>query len=100
MVKGAPEVVLARSVSDPAELERLRTVAERWAGEGVRVLAVASRAVDPDERDEDVLETGLRPLGLVGLTDPLRATAAASVRAARGLGLEVRPQEPVREISR
>ena len=90
VVKGAPEVVLGRSVADPAELERLRTVAERWAATGVRVLAVASRAVDPGERDENVLETGLRPLGLVGLTDPLRATAAASIRAARGLGLEVR----------
>ncbi len=90
VVKGAPEVVLARSVADSAELERLRTVAERWAAEGVRVLAVASRTVDPDERDENVLETGLRPLGLVGLTDPLRASAAASIRSARELGLEVR----------
>jgi len=90
VVKGAPEVVLARCVADPAELERLQTVAERWAAEGVRVLAVASRRVDPAETSEETLESSLQPLGLVGLTDPLRPMAAASVRAARELGLGVK----------
>ena len=90
VVKGAPEVVLARCFADPAELERLRALAERWAAQGVRVLAVASRSVDPGETSEDVLESNLQPLGLVGLTDPLRPTAASSLRAARELGLEVR----------
>ncbi len=90
VVKGAPEVVLARSLAEQEELVRLREVAEGWAAEGVRVLAVASRAVARDERDEAVLEEGLRPLGLVGLTDPLRPTALASIREARELGLEVR----------
>ena len=32
----------------------------------------------------------LQPLGLVGLTDPLRPMAAASVQAARALGLDVK----------
>lgn len=90
VVKGAPEVVLARCFADPAELERLHTVAERWAAEGVRVLAVASRSVDPAETSEEALESNLQPLGLVGLTDPLRPTAASSLRAARELGLEVK----------
>ena len=90
VVKGAPEVVLARCFADPAELERLRTVAEEWAAAGVRVLAVASRSVDPAETSEEVLESNLQPLGLVGLTDPLRPTAASSLRAARELGLEVK----------
>ena len=90
VVKGAPEVVLARCVADPAELERLQTVAERWAAEGIRVLAVASRSVDPAETSEETLESSLHPLGLVGLTDPLRPMAAASVRAARELGLGVK----------
>jgi len=90
VVKGAPEVVLARCNADEAELERLHTVAERWASEGVRVLAVASRGVDPAETSEEALESNLQPLGLVGLTDPLRPMAASSVRAARELGLEVK----------
>ena len=90
VVKGAPEVVLARCVVDPTELERLHAVAERWAAAGVRVLAVASRVVDPDETSEEALELDLQPLGLVGLTDPLRPMAASSVRAAHELGLEVK----------
>ena len=90
VVKGAPEVVLARCCGDPAELERLHALAERWAADGVRVLAVASRSVDPTETGADALETNLEPLGLVGLADPLRPTAAASLRAAHELGLEVR----------
>ncbi len=89
IVKGAPEVVLGRCDADPGELDRLRRLAERWAAEGTRVLAVASRPVDSAD-DDEALETGLRPLGLVGLTDPLRPSAAESIRAARELGLEVR----------
>ena len=83
VVKGATEVVLARCLAPAAELERLQAVAERWAAEGVRVLAVASRSVDPAETSEETLESSLEPLGLVGLTDPLRPMAAASIRAAR-----------------
>ena len=90
VVKGAPEVVLARCLAAEGELDRLGAIAERWAAEGVRVLAVASRDVDPAETREETLESNLQPRGLVGLTDPLRSTAAASVRAARELGLEVK----------
>ena len=90
VVKGAPEVVLARCAAHPAELERLGAVAEQWAAEGIRVLAVASKSVDPSETSEEELESSLQPLGLVGLTDPLRPTAASSLRAARELGLEVK----------
>lgn len=90
VVKGAPEVVLGRCFADPAELGRLRVIAEEWAAAGVRVLAVATRSVDPAETSEEELESNLQPLGLVGLSDPLRPTAASSLRAARELGLEVK----------
>ena len=90
VVKGAPEVVLTRCLADKAELDRLRAVAEQWAAEGVRVLAIASRDVDLTETGEETLESNLQPLGLVGLTDPLRPMAAASVKAARELGLDVK----------
>lgn len=88
VVKGAPEVVLARCADDVAERDRLGEVAEQWAADGVRVLAVARRRVDAG--DEDWLEEGLSPVGLVGLADPLRPTAAASVASARAMGLEVK----------
>jgi Ca2+-transporting ATPase len=90
VVKGAPEIVLDRCSDHPTEVLRLREVAERWAAEGVRVLAVASRSVDRAETSQEELESHLQPVGLVGLTDPLRPTAASSIRAARELGLDVK----------
>ncbi|HEU5363241.1 MAG TPA: cation-transporting P-type ATPase [Gaiellaceae bacterium] len=84
-VKGAPEVLLARARDEGAQLERL---AEQWAGEGLRVLAVADRAL-PDDLDDDELERDLRLVGLVGLHDPLRETARAAVAQARDAGLRV-----------
>ena len=70
VVKGAPEVVFARCLAEQGELDRLQAVAEQWAAEGVRVLAVASRDVGLAETREEILEWELQPLGLVGLTDP------------------------------
>jgi Ca2+-transporting ATPase len=84
-VKGAPEVVLARARDEGAQLAQ---VAEEWAAGGLRVLAVAERAV-PDGVDDDDLERDLRPVGLVGLHDPLRETARAAVAQARDAGLRV-----------
>jgi len=88
VVKGAPEVVLGLGDDSAPERERLERVATDWAAQGLRVLALAERAVD-DESASD-LEAGARPLGIVGLADPLRPEAVESVRAARAEGLEVR----------
>jgi Ca2+-transporting ATPase len=87
VVKGAPEVVLRLTESAASESERLERLAAGWADDGLRVLAIAGRDVD-DEADD--LEEDARPVGIVGLADPLRAEAAASVLAARDEGLEVR----------
>ncbi len=88
VVKGAPEVVLDRCRPDDPERARLAVLAESWAADGIRVLAVARKVVG--RPDEDGLERDLEPVGLVGLADPLRETAAASVAAARALGLDVK----------
>ena len=89
VVKGAPEVVLARCGADPAEAARLAALAETWAAAGLRVLAVAERPLLAADGAEEELERGLEPLGLVALADPLRADAAASIAEARALGLRV-----------
>ena len=88
VVKGAPEVVLGLDDDSGPERDRLMRIAAEWADEGFRVLALAERDVeDPATPD---LEVGARPLGIVGLADPLRPEAADSVRAARAEGLDVR----------
>jgi Ca2+-transporting ATPase len=82
--KGAPEIVAALSAAAPDELLE---AAEAWAAEGLRVLAVASRVVP--SLDEEI-ECELRPLGVIALHDPLRATAASAVDDARAAGIRVR----------
>ena len=57
----------------------LELQADEWSQEGVRVLLVAER--DAIAAGDDP-ERGLQPLGLVGLADPARASAAPAVEAA------------------
>ena len=86
VVKGAPEVVL-RLGENGTDAARLEDLAAAWAGDGLRVLALAEgEQADPDGD----LEDGVHALGILGLADPLRPEAAESVRAAREAGLEVR----------
>jgi len=73
-----------------AERARLERVATEWADDGLRVLALAARELAGEEDAGAELEEGARPLGLVGLADPLRPGAAAAVQAARDEGLAVR----------
>jgi Ca2+-transporting ATPase len=91
VAKGAPEVVAGRS-ADGERLDALESRAEEWAREGLRVLAVADRRLQPTEIDleDGELDWDLRPLGLVALRDPLRPSAAASVRAGLDAKIDVR----------
>jgi calcium-translocating P-type ATPase len=100
--KGAPEEVLARStviggaddhvVLTPAHREEVLSALERYAEQGLRVLAVARRrlpdgAVPPERREE--AEDDLCLLGLVALFDPPRAEVAEAVRLCHAAGIRV-----------
>ncbi|WP_328353733.1 cation-translocating P-type ATPase [Streptomyces sp. NBC_00445] len=103
-VKGAPEVVLARcdfvrrgETTEPfVERQRAGIEAEidRLARRGLRVLAVAERlapAQAPGATPEldDASVDGLCLLGLLGLADPVRATAAESVDRLSRAGVRI-----------
>jgi Ca2+-transporting ATPase len=96
-VKGAPEVVLARSnrmLTDrgvaPIDEDRRRDLeaeAEQMARDGLRALAFAFRPVD-DRPDNPIdVESDLVYLGLVGLSDELRPEVPASVEGAAQAGV-------------
>jgi cation-transporting ATPase I len=98
-VKGAPEVVLARSSSfqdgdGPVRMSatrrrRLMAEARRLARRGLRVLAVAERAVPAGTvLDEDLVDK-VNYLGFLAYSDPVRATAAAAVRNLRRAGVDI-----------
>jgi Ca2+-transporting ATPase len=87
-VKGALGVIAARTHPDDAQLAAsAEDAGSRLADEGYRVLAIAERfsTTVPDDLEE--LETHLRLVGLVGIADPPRAQAAASIAACRDAGI-------------
>lgn len=97
-VKGAVERILpmCSSMAAPAGERPLDAIgvergAEQLAACGFRVLAIARGLVvlAPGQRFGPGALRGLVLLGLVGMIDPLRPDAAASVRACRDAGIEV-----------
>ena len=57
--------------------------------QGLRVLAVAERTLQPGVRLDDRVDSSLTCVGIVALQDPLRPAAAEAVRAAHGAGIAV-----------
>ncbi len=104
-VKGAPDQLLARAATvfdadtGPALANgefRDRYLAEnrRLGEQGLRVMATARKDFDPAAFDPGAdllsLVTGLELLALVGIVDPPRPTAKASIATARKAGVKVR----------
>jgi Ca2+-transporting ATPase len=104
-VKGAPDQLLARAAAvvdadagpAPADGEfRRRYLAEnrRLGEQGLRVMATARKDFDPASFDPGAdligLVTGLELLALVGIVDPPRPAASASIATAKKAGIRVR----------
>ena len=106
-VKGAPESMLERcdTLATPDGGTRPLTAADRdqvaalladLAADGLRVLAVADRALPAlpttgsDHREwREGVENGLRLLGVVALADPPRASVADAVTACHRAGIRI-----------
>jgi P-type Ca2+ transporter type 2C len=106
LVKGAPDVVLARCDKSGGPLsgsqvpidearDGIEEANARMGEKGLRVLAFAVRLVDDAELaamgdDPMSLTQGLSFVGLVGIIDPLRTEAKSAVEIALGAGIDVR----------
>jgi P-type Ca2+ transporter type 2C len=105
LVKGGPDVVLARCTSalgqngKPVPLDEVRRGIDaanaRLGGSGLRVLALAYRVLPVEEVDavaaDPMAAVGdLVFVALVGIIDPLRPEAIEAVRVARAAGIDVR----------
>jgi cation-transporting ATPase I len=98
-IKGAPEIVLPRCESwrdgdstrplDDAACRRINEQVERLAQRGFRVLAVAERAASTRTEFDTERVDRLTFLGLLGLADAIRPTAAEAIRSLRRAGVEV-----------
>jgi P-type Ca2+ transporter type 2C len=106
LVKGAPDVVLARCAQAGGPLSGSQVpISEaradidaanaRMGAKGLRVLAFAARLVEEHEAeamadDPMSLTKGLAFVGMVGIIDPLRAEAKHAVSTALRAGIDVR----------
>ncbi len=97
-VKGAPEVILARSthilvgdqVQPLTEADRAKVIAtyNAMAESGLRTLALARRQLPEGiALDEDAVENDLTLLGVVGIIDPPRPEVPRAVALARSAGI-------------
>ena len=103
-VKGAPDQLLARSTQGLDAHQQLVSIDalrsdytannERLGKQGLRVMAVARRDFDPTSFDPsaDLLSqvSDLTMLALVGIVDPPRPEAKASIAKARSAGIQIR----------
>lgn len=103
MVKGGPDVVLARcsmallpegEVTIGDVRDDITKANASLSQKGLRVLAFAVRRLDGREAEvaQDPMKfvDELTFVGMVGIIDPLRSEAAAAVRTAQEAGIEVR----------
>lgn len=106
LVKGAPDVVLARCSKSGAPLlggqvpieqthAGIEAANQRLAEHGLRVLAFAARLIDDADvpaalADPMSFTQELSFLAMVGIIDPLRPEAKDAVRVALGAGIDVR----------
>jgi Ca2+-transporting ATPase len=87
--KGAPETVLAAPIVDAedATVKALRVSAEDLALQGLRVIAVA--AATTERAGNPGAPTGLRPLGVIAIGDPIRGSAAATAESFGRAGIRL-----------
>jgi Ca2+-transporting ATPase len=91
ITKGAPELMLRPEVisGDPATLQRAATAVHDLAADGLRVLAVAHRIAPRVPQAVEEAEWDLRLLGLVGIADPAKASARATLAVVRRAGIDL-----------
>ena len=105
LVKGGPDVVLARCTHSGGPLQSQVPIDDarrgideanaRMGEQGLRVLAFAARIMGEDDEaavkaDPMALTNDLTFVAMVGIIDPLRPEAKAAVETALGAGIDVR----------
>ena len=100
LLKGAPDRLLSRcaeqraasGATEPLELAFWEKQIDALGGQGLRVLAAASRQVKDDKSDLTLadLDKDMTFVGLVGIIDPPRPEAIKAIAACREAGIRVK----------
>lgn len=93
-IKGAPDVLLARSIADAAICQHIEAENSYLAQQALRVLAVAQRTIPVAQFDPAgdlmVWAQDWAFIGLVGLMDPPRPEAQQAIAACQQAGIQVK----------
>jgi Ca2+-transporting ATPase len=87
--KGSIEGVLAHVEASPGARAGALAAHLRLAGQGLRIIAVAAGAAPAATDDRAAQHAGLRLVGLIGFSDPLRAGVADALESCRRAGVRV-----------
>jgi len=88
-VRGAPEEIILKSKLSLSDKEKIQSLFEQYAKEGLRVIGLGSKQETKDGtlKREDY-EKDLNFLGFVGIYDPARPEAKQAVKNAKNAGIK------------
>jgi Ca2+-transporting ATPase len=84
-LKGAPEIVMEMCKLATDEKTRILALADKWAGEGLRLIGLAYRELG---KLDDY--SGYTWLGLVGMEDPVREGVVEAIQVAQKAGIQIK----------
>ncbi len=87
--KGAPEAIIELCHLNPDEQDEIFRAVQSMAGEGMRVLGVASSSFQEEDLPDGQHDFPFRFLGLIGLEDPVRPGVPEAIRECYSAGIRV-----------
>jgi Ca2+-transporting ATPase len=88
-VRGAPEVILEKSILSEKERQNITTEYQKLAEEGLRIIAFGmKKGLDKKNQTREQLERNVTFLGFMGLYDPPRPEVAEAVRKSHAAGIQ------------
>lgn len=88
-VRGAPEIILAKSKTPQKEAKQIEDMIKSYAEEGLRVIAFGSKVESRKGKlTREKLEENLTFLGIVGIYDPPRPEARDAIEKAKHAGIQ------------
>lgn len=87
--KGAPEAIIDLCHLQSAQVQHISAQVDRLAGQGLRVLAVASASFRQHDLPAIQHDFNFHFCGLIGLADPLRPTVRPAIAECHAAGIRV-----------
>ncbi len=85
---GAPEMIIQNSLLTSKEKEEILKVVESMAGNGFRLIGVAQREIEKNEKELQL--NNLNFVGIFGMSDPVREGVSEAVKICERAGIRIK----------